>query len=211
MHHGGSSWHRVLGLQGIVPGYAEPGDSDVDDRNPAFDPVVADPVHPVGKADGGRGPRSFQAGKSRGIVHDVVRNQNLFPPARLEIARGGVVEAAEDADPGEQQHIGPIPEGMGRSRLGFRNRVGLGGRSVNRRLRPLACFPWRIRLLSDDRLGDQNATAKEESKNTDGMVRHVRIVVGKKARAFAERKWQFVPAVFARFAVKSFQTVNFGS
>jgi len=64
--------------------------------------VMACSMHPVGKTDGSSGSRCFEAGESGGIIDHIVGNQNFLPATRLEVARGGVIEAAEDANAGEQ-------------------------------------------------------------------------------------------------------------
>ena len=104
----------VLRFQRIVPYHSEASDPDVDDRDPAFELVVVGAVHPVGEADGSERRRRLQAGKCRGVIDDVVRDQNFFAAARQKIAGGSIVQAAEDSDAGEQQNVGTVPEGVRR-------------------------------------------------------------------------------------------------
>ena len=91
----------------------------MDNRNPALDLMVAGPVHPVGKAYRRCGSGGLQAGESGGIVDHVIGNQNFFSSTGLEVARGGVIETAKDADASEEQNVGPVPESVGWRGLGW--------------------------------------------------------------------------------------------
>ena len=102
----------MLGLQGVVPHHAEAGHGDGADGEPAFQLVMAGAVKDVGNANGRRGPSHLEAGKPRGIVNHVVREQDFLPSSGLEVAGGSIVEAAESADAGEKQHIGAVPKAM---------------------------------------------------------------------------------------------------
>ena len=122
----------VLRFQRVVSYDAEAGDADVSDGDPAFELVVVGAVQQVGEADGGQRCGSFQAGECRGVIDDVVGDQNFFASAGQEVAGGSVVEAAEDGDAGEQQNVGAVPEGVRRvlgrgvgKRSGRGNWVGL--------------------------------------------------------------------------------------
>jgi len=106
----------VLRFQRIVPHHPEAGDTDVDNRDPAFDLVVMGAMHPVGEADGSERPGRLQAGKCRGVVDDVVRDQNFVPAAREKIAGRSIIQAAENSDSGEQKNVRAVPEGVRRVR-----------------------------------------------------------------------------------------------
>src|SRR5258707_6712257 len=102
----------MLRLERVVTSDAKAGDADMADRKPALQFVVSGPVQPVRDANRGRSARSLQTGKAGRVVDDIVGQQNLLPPAGLHVAGGSVVQAAKDADPGEQQNVFAVPEGV---------------------------------------------------------------------------------------------------
>src|SRR6266481_1230025 len=139
-------------------------------------------MHPVGETDRRSRSRYFQAGKSGGIVDHIVGDQDFLPPTSLKIAGGRVIEAAKDAYTGEQQGIGPVPEGVGRRNLGRRR--GSGDRSLGGHL---ACLPrWRG-LLCCGSWGEQEATCQEQGQDAGRTVGHLCIVAGNKPRGRVER------------------------
>ena len=68
---------------------------------------MTDPMHPVREADRSGCSCHLEGSKPGGVVNNIVRDQNFFPPARQEIFRGSIVKTAEDSDTGEEQYIRP--------------------------------------------------------------------------------------------------------
>ena len=134
--------------------------------------MVTRTVHPVGEADRRRGPSRFQAGESGGIVDHIVGNQNLLPPAGLEIASGGVVETAKDADAGEEQDVRAVPEGV----WCWRWKIGL--RSGRRPSCRLAGFHLSGRLLAYSDRDYQEAAGEDQGENARETKGHSCIVAG---------------------------------
>jgi len=69
-------------------------------------------VKKVRNANGSGGPCCFNGGKTCGVVYYVIGQEDFGSPARLEIARRGIIQAAEYSDAGEQQDVLAVPEAV---------------------------------------------------------------------------------------------------
>ena len=86
---------RVFRFEGVVSDHTEASHADMCDGNPTLEFVVPDAMHAVGESDRGDGAGGFQSGESPRIVDHIVRKQNFLSSASLEVAGGGIIEAAE--------------------------------------------------------------------------------------------------------------------
>jgi len=82
----------VFRFQRIIPRHAEPRHTDMSNRHPPLQLVVPGAMKNIRNPNGSSGRSSFQTGKSRGIICDVVRNQDFSPSTRLKVAGRSVVE-----------------------------------------------------------------------------------------------------------------------
>jgi len=69
-------------------------------------------VKKVRNANRSDGPCCFNGGKTCGVVYYVIGQEDFGSPARLEIARRGIIQAAEYSDAGEQQDVLAVPEAV---------------------------------------------------------------------------------------------------
>lgn len=102
----------MLRLQRIVPRHPKPGHPNVPNRHPTLQFVMPGSMKNVRDAHRGRRPRRLQTCERGGVVDHVIGQQNLLPPARLKISRGGIIQSAKHGDAGKQEHVLPIPEAM---------------------------------------------------------------------------------------------------
>ncbi len=88
----------VLRFERIISPHTESRHPDVPDRDPSFQLVMTGAVKKIREAYRSCGPGSFQTRESRGVAHNVIRQQNFFPPSRLKIAGRGVIQSAKDGN-----------------------------------------------------------------------------------------------------------------
>lgn len=114
------------GLERIVTDIPEGSQSDVANRQPALERVVASAMQQVRDSHGSHGGSRLQAGESCRIVYHIVGEKNLLPPTSLKVASGSIVHTPSHSNSGKEPQICAIPEGV-------RRRSGLGRLSCRER------------------------------------------------------------------------------
>ncbi len=108
------------GFEAVVADGAGGGKSDVDDRGPALEFVMAVVVEQVGNADGRCGAGCFDGCESRMIIDDVVGEENFLAAAATHIEGREIVERTGSGYTGKEPVVGCIPKGMFACGRGFR-------------------------------------------------------------------------------------------
>jgi hypothetical protein len=133
-------WLRSLGsggmggLEAVIAHGTCGGESDVDDRGPALEFVVAVAVEQIRYADRGGGTGGFDSRESRMIVDNVVGQQDFLAPTMAHVERRKIVEGARSAHTSKEPVVGPVPKAVlafGREGCSWRGSGGRGGLALD--------------------------------------------------------------------------------
>jgi hypothetical protein len=101
---------RPLRHQHIISRCPKGGHTDMSDRHPALQSVMAGAVKNVRYANGGRRSRRFEAGKRCRVIHDGGCQQDFSAPPCLHVSGRSVIQSAGKSHAGKKQNIRPVPE-----------------------------------------------------------------------------------------------------
>ena len=102
--------------QRVIASVAKKSHSDVNVRDPALELVVPGAMHPVRRANRGRGSRKFNRGKGSGVIHGRIVQEPFGAATRAEISRRRPVQSSRRGNSREQPPVLRIPEAVRSSR-----------------------------------------------------------------------------------------------
>ncbi len=125
---------KVGGLKRIVSNRSGARQSDMHERGPALELMVAVAMEKIRGADGKAGSAGFNESKAGVIVHGFIGEKNFLAAAAPHVESGEIVRCARGRHPREEQVVFPIPEAMFAANYGPgslpRDRVLVGTRYV---------------------------------------------------------------------------------
>ncbi len=148
---GTRAWRKVRRLQAIIPHRTRCRQSDVHVRSPVLQFVMPVPVKQVCRSNRNSGRRRFDRRKARVIVHHVIRQKNLLPPAPPHIQRREIIERPRRSHSREQPIILFVPESVYFPRRGSLLFLGNSRRSRNGRIRLRSSRRWGLSLSTGNR------------------------------------------------------------
>jgi hypothetical protein len=150
-------------LQAVVSYRSSRGQPDVCDRSPALQFVMAVMVEQVGNRNRGARARRFNRCERRMIIHNLVGQQNLLPPAPPEVQRRKIIKRARCSDSCEEPVVFFIPKAV----LFFWLRVQLLSRKAR------SGSDWRVWLCGARRLSKaQRTDAQKSAPGQNQQLKH---------------------------------------
>jgi hypothetical protein len=113
-------WRRRA--QRVIANRSAHPHADMDNGNPALDPMVAGAVKKVGDANRCRRARQLDPHKKRAVVHDGIAQQPLIHASAPHIACRSIIKHPCGAHAEEEPSVLPVPEAV-RARITFRTHL----------------------------------------------------------------------------------------